>query len=86
MIEKRTSPESRLTMLEYRMSEIERDHRETREQHEQATAAIMEKLSEIKSDQDKVKTIIGGAAFLASGAIAAAWWFIQSVFVKVFHD
>jgi len=86
MTERRTSAESRLTMLEYRMTEIERDHKETREQTELANLAIMDKLSEIKSDQDKVKTIIGGAAFLASGAIAAAWWFIQSVFVKMFHD
>lgn len=82
MTERRTSAESRLTMLEYRMQEIEKDYKESKEQN----IAILEKLSEIKSDQDKVKTIIGGAAFLASGAIAAAWWFIQSVVVKMFHD
>jgi len=82
MAERRVSSESRLTMLEYRMTEIEKEYNESKEQNR----AILDKLSEIKSDQDKVKTIIGGAAFLASGAIAAAWWFIQSVFIKVFHD
>jgi len=65
MTERRQSMESRITMLEYRMNEAERVGRESSIQN----AAIMEKLSDIKGDQDKLKTVVGGAAAMASGGL-----------------
>ena len=82
IMDRRESLESRLDVLEFRIAQVDTALKKISDEREE----ILYILKNIEVAQAQTKTIIGGAAFLASGAIAAAWWFIQSVFVKVFHD
>ena len=81
VMERRTSTESRLDMLEFRITQIDSFIKKDTEEREK----ILEILKSLQIEQAKTHTIMGSAAFLASGAIYAGWFIIQSVFNKFYH-
>jgi len=79
--ERRHSQESRLDMLEYRLDQLnilvgEMEH------DKDEMLAILRKL---EADQARTQTIIGGAAFLASGAIAGLWYLAKEFLARFIH-
>lgn len=79
--ERRHSTESRLDMLEYRLDQLNLVINEIQEDKNE----MLEILRKLESDQARTQTIIGGAAFLASGAIAGAWYLAKELLAKFLH-
>lgn len=80
-MERRNSTESRLDMLEFRISQIDAFIKKDSEEREE----ILLILQELKISQAKMNTIMGATAAIASGVIAAGGWFVQSILGKIFH-
>lgn len=81
MDERRISLESRLDLLEFRMSQADINFKSMKENHEE----MLRILSKLELNQDRHATIIGGAALIATGIVSVIWWVIQGTIGKVFH-
>lgn len=82
--DRRESIESRLDLLEYKLSQQRLDFDEyvTEFNHDKKETLLL--LQNLTKQQDKTQTILGGATLLVTAVGSAIWFTFKEIFHKIF--